>query len=374
MKGMEALSAWTLHCMAEASEQWIAQAWLTCLRPASHAYGAVVSLRAALFASGLVRSRRLPVPVLSVGNISVGGSGKTPFVEMLAARLRDRGQRVVIILRGYRGGSKKPTIVSDGKVLRCEPPVAADEAYLLARHLPGIAVLTGADRYRVGEVALEQVDPSVIILDDGFQHRRFYRDLDIVLVDAINPLGYGRLLPSGLLRESPEAFGRADIVVITHADVARNLDSAILTIRRYAPSTPIVLAVHRPVSLIDVRSGEDVGLERLTGQRLSAVSGIANPSRFEATLIQLGAVVAAHRAFPDHHRYRPADLEIINEAVRNSGASMVVTTEKDMVKLMCLDLAKVGAPLYALSISLELVEGTEVLDAMLSRLVKPSAS
>lgn len=374
MKGIEALSAWTQHCMAEASEQWTAQAWLMCLRPASYAYGAAISLRSALFASGLARTRRLPVPVLSVGNVSAGGSGKTPFVEMLAARLRERGQRVVIISRGYRGGSKKPTIVSDGRGLRCEPPVAADEAYLLARHLPGVAVLTGADRYRVGGVALEQVDPSVIILDDGFQHLRLYRDLDIVLVDAVNPLGYGRLLPSGLLREPPEAFGRANLVVITHADAGRDLDSAMQAIRRHAPTTPIALAVHRPVSLIDAKTGEYLGLERLTGQRLLAVSGIANPNRFEDTLVQRGAFVAAHRIFPDHHRYSTADLEIINGAARNSGASMVVTTEKDMVKLTCLDLAKVGAPLYALSISLELVEGAEVLDAMLSRLVKPSTS
>ncbi|WP_424317781.1 tetraacyldisaccharide 4'-kinase [Candidatus Methylomirabilis sp.] len=360
--------------MAEASEQWRAQAWLTCLRPASYAYGAAISLRSALFASGLARIRRLPVPVLSVGNVSAGGSGKTPFVEMLAARLREQGQRVVIISRGYRGGSKKPTIVSDGRDLRCEPPVAADEAYLLARHLPGVAVLTGADRYRVGEVALEYVDCGVIILDDGFQHQKLYRDLDIVLVDAVNPLGYGRLLPSGLLREPPEAFGRADLVVVTHADAGRNLDLAIQAIRRHAPTVPIALAVHRPVNLIDVRSGEYLDFDRLTGQRLLAVSGIANPSRFEDTLVQLGAFVATHRIFPDHHRYSTADLEIINGAARNSGASMVVTTEKDMVKLTCLDLAKVGAPLYALSISLELVEGAEVLDVMLSRLVKPSPS
>lgn len=373
MKGIEALSAWTLQCMAEASEQWTAQAWLTCLRPASRAYGAVISLRDALFASGLVRSRRLPVPVLSVGNVSAGGSGKTPFVEMLAARLRDRGQRVVIILRGYRGGSKKPTIISDGSDLKCEPPVAADEAYLLARHLPGVAVLTGADRYRVGEVALEYVDPSVIILDDGFQHLRLFRDLDIVLVDAVNPLGYGRLLPSGLLREPPEAFGRADIVVITHADAGRDLDSAIQAIRRYASTTPIALAVHRPVSLIDVKSGERLDLERLDGRRLLAVSGIANPSRFEATLVQCGAFVMAQRVFPDHHCYSPADLEIINGAARDIGASMVVTTEKDMVKLARFDFAGMDVPFYALSISLELVEGAEVLDAMLNRLVKPSA-
>lgn len=209
--------------MTEASERWIARAWLTCLRPASYAYGTAISFRTALFAHGLARTHRLPVPVLSVGNISAGGSGKTPFVEMLAARLCEQGQRVVIILRGYRGGSKKPTIVSDGRELKCEPPVAADEAYLLARHLPGVAVLTGVDRYQVGKVALEHVTPSVIILDDGFQHLRLYRDLDIVLVDAANPLGYGRLLPSGLLREPPEAFGRADIVIITHADAGRNL-------------------------------------------------------------------------------------------------------------------------------------------------------
>lgn len=374
MKGIEALSAWTQHCMAEASEQWTAQAWLTCLRPVSYAYGAAISLRAALFASGLARTRRLPVPVLSVGNVSAGGSGKTPFVEMLAARLREQGQRVVIISRGYRGGLKKPTIISDGRDLRCEPPVAADEAYMLARHLPGVAVLTGADRYRVGEVALEQVDCGVIILDDGFQHLRLYRDLDIVLVDAGNPLGYGRLLPSGLLREPPEALGRADIVVVTHADAGRDLDPAIQAIRRYAPTTPIAMAVHRPLGLIDVSGGERLGLERLTGQRLLAASGIANPSRFEATLVQLGAFVVARRVFPDHHRYSTADLESINEAARKSGASMVVTTEKDMVKLTCLDLAKAEVPFYALSISLELVEGVEVLDAMVSRLLKLSAS
>jgi tetraacyldisaccharide 4'-kinase len=177
-----------------------------------------------------------------------------------------------------------------------------------------------------------------------------------------------------LLREPPEALGRADIVVVTHADAGRDLDPAIQAIRRYAPTTPIALAVHRPIGLIDVSGGERLGLERLTGQRLLAASGIANPSRFEATLVQLGAFVVARRIFPDHHRYSTADLESINEAARKSGASMVVTTEKDMVKLTYLDLAKVEAPFYALSISLELVEGAEALDAMVSRLVKLSAS
>ncbi len=374
MKGIETLSIWTLRCMAAAPEQWTAQAWLTCLRPISHVYGAAVSLRTAFFTYGLAGTHRLPVPVVSVGNISVGGSGKTPCVEMLAGRLRERGQQVVIISRGYRSGLTKPTVVSDGKSVRYKPPVAADEAYLLARHLPGVAVLTGADRYRVGEVAIEQVACGVIILDDGFQHRRLHRDLDIVLVDAVNPLGYGRLLPSGLLREPPEALERADIVVVTNADAGRDVDSAIRAIRQYAPAAPIARAVHRPVNLIDVRSQDRVGLERLTGQRLLAVSGIANPSRFEAMLGQLGARVAAHRIFPDHHRYTPADLELIGRAAKDGGASMVVTTEKDMVKLAHLDIAQVDTPLYALSISFELLEGADLLEAMLNRLVQPSAS
>jgi len=374
VKGIEALSTWTLRCMAARPEQWIAHTWLTCLRPISQAYGAAVSLRTALFTYGLARTHRLPVPVLSVGNVSVGGSGKTPFVEMLAGRLRERGERVVIILRGYRGSTTKPIVVSDGSRVRCEPPVAADEAYLLARRLPGVAVVTGADRYRVGQVALEQVECSVIILDDGFQHLRLHRDLDIVLVDSTNPLGYGRLLPSGLLREPLEAIGRADLVVMSHADVGRDADLAIQAIRQYAPVAPIVRAVHRPVALVDGRSDERLGLEYLVGRRLLAVSGIANPSRFEATLVRLGALVSAHRIFPDHHRYTSADLKIIYEAAEDVGASMVVTTEKDMVKLAGLSVGETGVPLYALSISLELIEGAGLLDAMLNRLMRPNVS
>jgi len=374
VKVIEALSNWTQRCMAARPEQRIAHAWLTCLRPISDVYGAAVSLRTALFAHGVAATRRLPVPVLSVGNLSVGGSGKTPFVEMLAGRLRAHGQQVVIVLRGYRGRSKRPTIVSDGRRVQCEPPVAADEAYLLARHLPGVAVLTGVDRYHVGQVALEQVDCGVIILDDGFQHLQLYRDLDIVLVDAINPLGYGRLLPAGLLRERPEALERADIVVVTNADTGQNLDSVIRTIRRYAPIVPIARAVHRPIGLIDLRSDGPLELGHLVGRRLLAVSGIADPSRFERTLTQLGALVAAHHVFPDHHHYAQVDVETIGRAAARAGASLVVTTEKDMVKLMRLKLVKVGVPLYALSISLELTEGADLLDTMLSRLLNPSPS
>lgn len=374
MKAVETLSAWTLRCMAVAQTRWTARAWLAFLRPASHAYGALISFRATLFACGLASARRLPVPVLSIGNLVAGGAGKTPFVEMLARRLHEQGHRVAVVLRGYRGGSAKPVIVGDGRQVLCRPPAAADEAYLLARHLPGVAVLTGADRYRVGQIAIEQLKCGIIVLDDAFQHLRLHRDLDIVLVDAANPLGYGRLLPSGLLRERPEALGRADLVVITHADSGRDLDSIRHTIRRYAPATPIALAVHRPVGLISAQGEKHLPPERLDGQRLMAFSGIANPRGFEKTLVQLGAVVLAHHAFPDHYVYSAADLQALSSAARRAGASLMVTTEKDMVKLTGLDLGDEAADLYALSISLEFLEGAEMLDRMLNRLVNPSTA
>lgn len=374
MRAVEALSAWTLRCMAVAQTDWTARAWLAALQPASHAYGALVSLRAALFARGLAGARRLPVPVVSVGNLIAGGSGKTPFVDMLARGLHKGGHRVAIILRGYRGGSTNPVIVSDGERLLCEPPVAADEAYLLARHLPGVAVLTGADRYLVGRIAIEQLGCGIIVLDDGFQHLRIHRDLDIVLVDATNPLGYGRLLPSGLLREPPEALERAGLLVITHADSARDLSAVTQAVRRYAKTAPIALAAHRPVGLVGPQWDECLPPEHLHRQRVLAFSGIANPRGFETTLVQLGTLILAHRTFPDHYVYSAIDLQALSEAAIKVGATFMVTTEKDMVKLARLNRGKDAVPLYALSISLELLEGEDILDRMLSDLVKPNTS
>ncbi|MGH7410223.1 MAG: tetraacyldisaccharide 4'-kinase [Candidatus Methylomirabilis sp.] len=367
------MSAWTLRCMEAGQRQWGARAWLAFLGPASHVYGALVQLRTALFASGLAGVRRLPVPVVSVGNLVVGGSGKTPFVEMLARHLHERGHRVAIILRGYRGGSTKPMIICDGQRLLFEPPMAADEAYLLGRHLPGIAVLTGADRYRVGQMALEQLGCEIIVLDDGFQHLRLHRDLDVVLVDGVNPFGYGRLLPAGLLRERPEALARANLLVVTHSDSGGDLDAIRQDLRRHAPTAPIVLAIHRPLGLIGPHC-EALPLCRLEGERLVAFSGIGNPSSFEATLVRLGAHVLAHHVFPDHYAYSPADLEAISAAAKVAGASMVVTTEKDMIKLTRLNLEDKSMPLYALSITLELVEGAATLERMLDGALRSSAS
>ncbi|MBI2902215.1 MAG: tetraacyldisaccharide 4'-kinase [Candidatus Methylomirabilis oxyfera] len=373
MRATEGLSAWTVRCMGADRATWAARSWLAFLRLASYVYGGLVSVRAVLFARGLTGVRRLPVPVLSVGNLIAGGTGKTPFVEMLAHRLQKQGHRVAIVLRGYRGRSTTPMIISDGRGLLCEPPVAADEAYLLARHLPGVAVLTGADRYRVGQVAWEQLKCGVIVLDDGFQHLRLYRDLDIVLLDAANPMGYGRLLPSGLLRERPKGLARAHLLVLTHADSVSDLDPIKRSLRRYAPSAPIALAVHKPLGLTGPCGEKRLPPSELMGQRVVAFSGIANPRGFETTLVRLGAVVLAHRAFPDHYAYSAADLESLSVSAMKAHASFMVTTEKDMVKLTRLNLEKMVTPLYGLAIALEMLEGEEALDRMLTGLLGASA-
>ncbi len=372
MKARDALTAWTLRCMALGRTRWTARAWLALLRPASSVYGGVVSLRKALFAHGVATVRRLPVPVVSVGNLVVGGSGKTPFVEMLARRLQERGEQVAILLRGYRGGSARPAIICDGRNLLSAPPTAADEAYLLGRRLRGVPVLTGSDRYQVGQLALKYLACGIILLDDGFQHLGLHRDLDIVLIDSGNPFGYGRLLPSGLLRERPEALARADLLVITHADLGLDLDATRRDIRRYAPTTPIALAVHRPVSLIGP-DGDEMPSHALRGRRLVACSGIANPRRFEATLGRLGAVVLAHHVFPDHYVYSRGDLDALLAAADKARASMIVTTEKDMIKLSRLQSEGGRTPLHALSIALELVEGGPTLDRMLNDLARPGS-
>jgi tetraacyldisaccharide 4'-kinase len=372
MKARDAVAAWTVRCMGLDRNRWTARAWLALLRPASSVYGGLMSVRAALFVRGVARVRRLPVPVVSVGNLVVGGSGKTPFVEMLARRLQDRGERVAILMRGYRGASARPAVVCDGRTLLAAPPAAADEAYLLGRRLQGVAVLTGTDRYQVGQVALQTMASGIIVLDDGFQHLRLHRDLDIVLIDGGNPFGYGRLLPSGLLREHPRALARAHLLVITHADLSLDLEATRRDIRRYAPTTPIALAVHRPVSVV-APDGSEMPAETLRGQCLVACSGIANPRRFEATLGRLGAVVLAHHVFPDHYVYGRDDLDALFTAADRARASMIVTTEKDMIKLSPLRPEGDRTPLRALSIALELVEGGPTVDRMLNGLLRPGS-
>lgn len=307
------------------------------LWPFSLAYGAAVSARNLLYDRGALKARRAGLPVISVGNITAGGTGKTPFAIMLAGMLCRAGRRVAVVSRGYRRASpsKEPLLVSDGRGIKCGVGEAGDEPFLIARRLlgsgeNGAMVIVCADRVRAADMAAS-LGADIVILDDGFQHRRLRRDMDIVLLDAGKPLGNGRLLPAGRLREGPRSLGRADAVVLTRSGgdgMAGGLKG------RLRPGVPIFHSRHvplPPVGIEEWRSGVKTGGPNPVPGKVLLFSGIANPDSFEDSAREAGLDAGGHLSFPDHHRYTGADLERI--AAAGSAFAALVTTEKDAARL-----------------------------------------
>lgn len=271
-------------------------------------YGAAMGIRNAGYACGLLRVHRLPCRVVCVGNVTVGGTGKTPTVVTLARRLLAAGSRVCVLLRGYGRAGTAAEVVSDGQDLLLDWRQAGDEAVLLGRLLPGIPIVVGADRVEAGRLALSRFGPDTILLDDGFQHRRLYRDADLVLLDATDPFGGGHLLPRGRLREPLTALRRAHAILLSRADQACGLTGLRRRLEEMAPGIPQILTRHRPTGIAELAGGVARPPEWLRGRRVLAVSGIANPAAFHRTLTDLGAVLSGALAFPDHHPYGADDL------------------------------------------------------------------
>lgn len=307
------------------------------LWPLSLPYLAAVSARNFLYDRGILAAQRAGVPVISIGNITAGGTGKTPFTVMLAGMLSRAGRRVAVVSRGYRRArpSKEPLLVSDGEGIRCDIGSAGDEPYLIARSLlgaggNGVMVIVCADRVAASARAAS-MGAEVVILDDGFQHRRLHRDLNIVLLDAEKPLGKGRLLPSGRLREGPESLRRADAVVLTRAEGV-GIDGRLEI--KLRPGVPVYLARHTtrpPISIEDWRSGKKDSKPLGATGKVLLFSGIARPDSFEDSARRAGLAVGGHLRFPDHHRYNYKDLARIETAAADCTAA--VTTEKDAVRL-----------------------------------------
>jgi len=303
----------------------------------SFGYRSVVGLRNFLFDRGILKVARVSCPVISVGNITVGGTGKTPLVINLARYFQQCGFSPAVLTRGY-GGKRLSgvTLVSDGKETLNDYRSVGEEAILLARSLPGVPVLVGPERTQTGLVAREVFGADLLILDDAFQHRRIFRDLDIVLLNASRPLGNGRVLPAGPMREAVSALKRADIIVYTGAEEKLNqpVDSRVSPAGVLAAGTPVFHARYQPKDLFHPPSGRSQPPGILQGKVVCLLAGIGRPEGFQKTVESLGAIVAASRIFPDHHIYQPGELDNLLPLCQEKKADFLLTTEKDAVKLI----------------------------------------
>ncbi len=339
----------------------------------SLSFTAIIKCRRFLYNIRIFRDSTLGVQVIAIGNLTVGGTGKTPVVERFARELQDAGRKVAILSRGYRSkpvsfyqrlrnrllmrhAVTSPRVVSDGKSLLLDSEMAGDEPYMLASNLKDIVVLVDKDRVKSGRFAIQRFGCDTLILDDGFQYWKLRgRRHDVVLIDYQKPFGNGFLLPRGILREPPSHLKRAETVFITKSN-GSTLDLR-HQIGRYNANALIVECVHHPLYFEDVYTGQRLKLDQIKGRKVATVSGIAQPESFERSLIDLGNQLVYQRRFADHHRYTQREvLDVINRSVKR-GASMIITTQKDAVRFPMLDRRDLSV--YFMRVEIKIVKGAK---------------
>ncbi|HHT9129635.1 MAG TPA: tetraacyldisaccharide 4'-kinase [Candidatus Brocadiaceae bacterium] len=326
------------------------------LYPFSKIYGFVVKTRIFFYKKGILKSVRLPVPVISVGNITMGGTGKTPVVEYIARYLQKKGKRAAILSRGYAANIKQANSTQPKGVFN-------DEFLLFKENIPDIPGLLNKDRIRSGLEAIKNFQAEYLLLDDGFQHLRLERDLDIVIIDALNPFGYEHVLPQGMLREPVEELKRADMLILTHVDQC-NHDTVKAIVNRLsaiAGHVPVVETVHKPICLESAKDATQLDINYLYGKRVLAFCAIGNPVSFRKSIETLGAEVLDFRVFPDHHVYTPSELRKLNEAAQRIKPEAIIITQKDKVKIKN-HLALWTFPLLALKMEISIVKGYEIFE------------
>lgn len=317
-------------------------------------YGGVVRTRSFFYSHGLLRTKTLPCPVISIGNIAVGGTGKTPLVMALAKGLRDKGNPVAILSRGYKGTKTSEPIVSDGKTIFLSPEESGDEPFLMAKACQGIPVLIGKNRFVNGRIALQRFGVKGLLLDDGFQHLPLYRDINILLIDSHIGFGDHTLLPRGILREPLSHLRRAHLFLLTKVEDLETCQPLERKIHEIHPSSPVFHSHYEPVSLVGPQE-EQEELYSLKGKKILALSGIANSNYFSSMLRKCGMKIVKEAIFPDHHLYTTKDLSSIEE--KSKRVDCIVTTEKDMVKLKKLNMDHL--PIRALRIEVKIWEEKE---------------
>jgi len=356
--------------------RWILQAL-------SHVYRLIVRARLGLYRQRIYREHTLGCPVVSVGNITVGGTGKTPVVELLARELTAGGRKVAILSRGYKSVPKPlvsrildkilrkkniftPRIVSDGQALLLDSRTAGDEPFMLANNLRGVVVLVDRDRVKSGLYALENFGADVLLLDDGFQYVRLEHRLEITLIDRQAPFGNEYLLPRGTLREPPANLRRATHILLTKCVAGMDNADLIARIRRYNRTAEIIETTHRARHLRNLLTGEVKSLDFLQGKRIGSVCGIAAPESFEGALRKLGAKIELSKIYTDHHRYSDKEIESFIARCARRNVDAILTTEKDAVRIPRLLDAEV--PMYYLRVEIEILKGQEAWQRLIAQL------
>jgi tetraacyldisaccharide 4'-kinase len=356
----------------------------------SKIYAVVMRLRLYLYRKRFIRPAHIGIPVISIGNLTVGGTGKTPVVELLARTLKERGRRVAILSRGYKskapakrpfwkrlmskmGLAAKPPrppvrIVADEEQVLLSSEVAGDEPCMLARNLPGVPVLVDKNRVRAGKEAIKRFNPDVLLLDDGMQYLKLKHRLDVVLVDSTKPLTADYLLPRGTLREPPHHLKRASYIFLTKCD-GSDKTALIQELRRYNRTAEIVECRHHCMHFQDMHSGEVVPIAAVKGKRVGALSGIAVPESFESGLTKLGAKIQAILRFTDHHRFTAEEVKPFIERCVRKDLDYIITTEKDMVRFPTMPEPEI--PILYMRVEIEILRGQEVFDKMIQLITEP---
>ena len=326
-------------------------------------YGALVQLRITLYKKGLLPSKILPCPVISIGNLTLGGSGKTPMAIYVAELIQHLGYTVSIISRGYKGQAERiGGVVCDGHIIYMGPDTAGDEPFMVARRLKTVPVIVGQNRFKAGKLAIQEFNPDVLLLDDAFQHLKLHRDIDLVLLDSNKPFGNTYLLPRGTLRETKSALLRGDAFILTRSDEGK--PAALGQIKRVVPRKPIFYSFHTPYIYKIVTGNSLKSADRpdissrynfdiFKKKRVFAFSGIANNDDFRRTIESFKCKLEHFSEFPDHHQYSDKELDEILESAADLSVEFIFTTEKDYVRIA----HKIKWPIHLVIIGIEISFG-----------------
>ncbi|MBC8095154.1 MAG: tetraacyldisaccharide 4'-kinase [Akkermansiaceae bacterium] len=369
----ETVETFVLEVIFEERRGTVATLVRAVLYSLSKVFQVAVKTRRFLYNVRILRDSTLGVQVIAIGNLTVGGTGKTPVVEKFARELRDQGRNVAILSRGYRSRPKPiherlmnklllredttpPRVVSDGKSLLLDSETAGDEPYMLASNLKDVVVLVDKDRVKAGRYAIEKFGCDTLLLDDGFQYWKLRgRRQDIVLIDRQQPFGNERLLPRGTLREPPSHLARANTIFITKSD--GNTAELRKRIAELNPTAGVIECVHHPLYLEDVFTGERKDLSFIKGHKVASFSGIAQPESFEQSLVKVGADLVYSKRFADHHRFTQQEvLNAINRSKKRQ-AEMIITTQKDAVRFPKID--RRDLPFYFMRVEIKIVAGAD---------------